>query len=101
MLSPKDWKEKWKTIDSIRDLIDTSIRDRVSARTLDSWEAMSSIEKGTENVLKTVEEIQDVQRAAHEVSKTHVPATIINHINIRDHAVGTIEISTNCFQCHI
>ncbi|KAL3608845.1 hypothetical protein FPOAC2_03856 [Fusarium poae] len=66
MLSPKDWKEKWKTIDSIRDLIDTSIRDRVSARTLDSWEAMSSIEKGTENVLKTVEEIQDVQRAAHE-----------------------------------
>ncbi|OBS29574.1 hypothetical protein FPOA_03512 [Fusarium poae] len=66
MFNPKDWKQKWSTIDSVREIIDTSIRDRVSARSLDSWEAVMSIEKRTENVLKTVEEIQDGQQAAHE-----------------------------------
>ncbi|XEV01114.1 hypothetical protein FSHL1_006401 [Fusarium sambucinum] len=66
MFNPKEWKEKWNTINSTRELIDESIRDRVSARILDSWETMSSIEKGTESVLKTVEDIQDGQKAARE-----------------------------------
>lgn len=72
---PEDWKQKWNEIDSARQLVDQSIQDRVSAKTLETWEALRNIEAASTETLEVVrdiqarsQEIQNEQMSTKEVS---------------------------------
>ncbi|KAF5555557.1 NACHT WD40 domain-containing protein [Fusarium mexicanum] len=74
IFKPEDWKQKWNEIDSARQLVDQSIQDRVSAKTLDTWEALRNIEAESTETLELVHdikargrEIQNEQKSTKEL----------------------------------
>ncbi|RBR15923.1 uncharacterized protein FIESC28_07125 [Fusarium coffeatum] len=57
LLKPEDWKQKWKEIDTSRQLVDQAVRDRLGARTIDTWAAVKEIETTTIETLKAMYEL--------------------------------------------
>ncbi|KAF5642268.1 WD domain protein [Fusarium tjaetaba] len=61
---PEDWKQKWNEIDSARQLVDQGIQDRVTAKTLDTWEQLNKIQLDSTEVLEAV---RDIETRAREI----------------------------------
>ncbi|KAJ4025043.1 hypothetical protein NW752_002503 [Fusarium irregulare] len=57
LLQPEDWKQKWKEIEISYQLVDQAVRDRLGARTIDTWAAVKEIETTTVETLKAVHEL--------------------------------------------
>ncbi|KAG4259133.1 hypothetical protein FPRO03_13068 [Fusarium proliferatum] len=64
VFEPEDWKQKWNEIDSARQLVDQSIQDRVSAKMLDTWEAIRNIQA---ECTETLEVVHDIKATSQEI----------------------------------
>ena len=57
ILKPEDWKERWKGIDTARQIVDQAVQDRVGARAFDTWAAVKKVETTTTKTLNAVHDM--------------------------------------------
>jgi len=102
LLNPEDWKQKWKEIDTSRQLVDQAVQDRVGARTFETWVVVEKIETTT---TKTLNAVQEMDARMKEMDIKEQAAQVVRYLESEQFVLsdwfieGAAAPATDCCGC--